>query len=94
MPMTIKLGDTGDKREAPSAGLRPVESPGGRTASTGVFGPETEQAVKDFQQSNGLVVGRRSRSGHMEPYPPLPRGVAHAYRPVPLGRWWPCCRVC
>jgi len=28
----------------------------GPDSVTGVFGPETEQAVKDFQQSNGLVV--------------------------------------
>jgi peptidoglycan hydrolase-like protein with peptidoglycan-binding domain len=55
MPKTIKLGDTGDdvKRlqrvfaRAKALGFDDVD---------GTFGPETEIAVKDFQQSNGLTV--------------------------------------
>jgi peptidoglycan hydrolase-like protein with peptidoglycan-binding domain len=55
MPTTIKLGDTGDDVKrlqrvfARSKALGP-------DSVDGVFGPETEQAVKDFQQSNGLAV--------------------------------------
>lgn len=54
MPQTIKLGDKGDdvKRlqrvfaRSKVLGFDDVD---------GVFGPQTEQAVKDFQQSNGLT---------------------------------------
>jgi peptidoglycan hydrolase-like protein with peptidoglycan-binding domain len=55
MPMTIKLGDTGDdvKRLQRVFARSKVLGP---DSVDGVFGPETEQAVKDFQQSNGLVV--------------------------------------
>ena len=54
MPATIKLGDTGDD-------VRRLQRVFTRTKVLGpddvdgVFGPKTEQAVKDFQQSNGLV---------------------------------------
>jgi peptidoglycan hydrolase-like protein with peptidoglycan-binding domain len=55
MPTTIKLGDSGDdvKRLQRVFARTKVLGP---DSVTGVFGPETEQAVKDFQQSNGLVV--------------------------------------
>ena len=55
MPQTIKLGDTGDdvKRLQRVFARMKVLGP---DDVDGVFGPQTEQAVKDFQQSNGLVV--------------------------------------
>jgi peptidoglycan hydrolase-like protein with peptidoglycan-binding domain len=55
VPTTIKLGDSGDdvKRLQRVFARTKVLGP---DSVTGVFGPETEQAVKDFQQSNGLVV--------------------------------------
>ena len=55
MPTTIKLGDAGDDVKrlqrvfAREKALLPDDV-------DGVFGPKTEQAVKDFQQSEGLVV--------------------------------------
>jgi peptidoglycan hydrolase-like protein with peptidoglycan-binding domain len=55
MPATIKLGDTGDDVKrlqwvfVRTKGLGPDNL-------DGVFGPQTEKVVKDFQQSNGLVV--------------------------------------
>src|SRR5262245_57873457 len=54
MPATIKLGDTGDdvKRLQRVFARAKVLGPGD---VDGVFGPKTDQAVKDFQQSNGLV---------------------------------------
>lgn len=70
MPATIKLGDTGDDVKrlqrvfARNKALGPDEV-------DGVFGPRTEQAVRDFQQSNGLaadgVVGPITWS-HVHPY--------------------------
>ncbi len=54
MPATIKLGDTGDDVKrlqrvfARSKALGP-------DSVDGVFGSQTEQAVKDFQQSEGLL---------------------------------------
>jgi peptidoglycan hydrolase-like protein with peptidoglycan-binding domain len=54
MPQTIKLGDNGDdvKRLQRVFARSKVLAFDG---VDGVFGPQTEQAVKDFQQSNGLV---------------------------------------
>jgi peptidoglycan hydrolase-like protein with peptidoglycan-binding domain len=55
IPATIKLGDTGD-------GVKRLQRVFVRTKVLGpdnldgVFGPQTEKVVKDFQQSNGLVV--------------------------------------
>ena len=55
MPTTIKLGDTGDdvKRFQQVFARMKVLGP---DDVDGVFGPKTEQVVKDFQQSTGLVV--------------------------------------
>jgi peptidoglycan hydrolase-like protein with peptidoglycan-binding domain len=55
MPATIKLGDAGDdvKRFQRVFARMKVLGP---DDVDGVFGPQTEQVVKDFQQSNGLVV--------------------------------------
>jgi peptidoglycan hydrolase-like protein with peptidoglycan-binding domain len=55
MPATIKLNDTGDdvKRLQRVFARAKVFSPDG---IDGAFGPQTEQAVKDFQQSEGLLV--------------------------------------
>jgi hypothetical protein len=70
VPTTIKLGDSGDdvKRLQRVFARTKVLGP---DSVTGVFGPETEQAVKDFQQSNGLVldgvVGPITWS-HIHPY--------------------------
>jgi peptidoglycan hydrolase-like protein with peptidoglycan-binding domain len=54
MPATIKIGDTGDdvKRLQRVFARAKVLGP---DSVDGVFGPQTEQAVKDFQQSEGLV---------------------------------------
>jgi peptidoglycan hydrolase-like protein with peptidoglycan-binding domain len=70
MPTTIKLGDAGDD-------VRRLQRAFARTKVLGpddvdgTFGPKTEQAVKDFQQSNGLavdgVVGPLTWS-HIHPY--------------------------
>jgi peptidoglycan hydrolase-like protein with peptidoglycan-binding domain len=55
MPATIKLGDTGDD-------VKRLQRVFVRTKELvpddfdGVFGSQTEKVVKDFQQSNGLVV--------------------------------------
>jgi peptidoglycan hydrolase-like protein with peptidoglycan-binding domain len=55
MPTTIKLGDTGDDvKRLQRVFARNKEL--GPEDVDGVFGPKTDQAVKDFQQSNGLVV--------------------------------------
>jgi peptidoglycan hydrolase-like protein with peptidoglycan-binding domain len=55
MPTTIELGDSGDdvKRLQRVFARAKVCGP---DAVDGVFGPQTEDAVKDFQQANGLVV--------------------------------------
>jgi peptidoglycan hydrolase-like protein with peptidoglycan-binding domain len=55
MPTTIKLGDTGDdvKRLQRVFARMKVLAP---DELDGIFGPRTEEAVKDFQESNGLVV--------------------------------------
>ena len=55
MPTTIKLGDTGDdvkRLQRVFARMKVLAS----DDLDGVFGPRTEDAVKDFQESNGLVV--------------------------------------
>jgi len=55
MPATVKLGDSGED-------VRRLQRVFARTKVlgfddvNGIFGPATEQAVKDFQQSNGLVI--------------------------------------
>src|SRR4029450_126045 len=55
MPTTIKLGDTGDDvKRLQRVFARNKEL--GPEDVDGVFGPKTDPAVKDFQQSNGLVV--------------------------------------
>jgi peptidoglycan hydrolase-like protein with peptidoglycan-binding domain len=70
MPSTIKLGDTGDnvKRLQRVFVRMKTMSPGDLD---GTFGPKTELAVKDFQQSNALaadgVVGPATWS-HVNPY--------------------------
>ena len=55
MPTTIRLGDTGEdvKRLQRVFARMKVLGPGAIDAT---FGPQTEDAVKDFQQSAGLVV--------------------------------------
>ena len=55
MPATIKLGDSGDdvKRLQRVFARTKVLGP---DSVNGVFGAQTDQAVRDFQQSNGLVV--------------------------------------
>lgn len=80
MPTKIKLGDSGDdvKRLQRVFVRMKVLSPGDLD---GTFGPKTELAVKDFQQSNGLtvdgVVGPITWN-HVNPYreasPPLKAG--------------------
>jgi peptidoglycan hydrolase-like protein with peptidoglycan-binding domain len=54
MPATIKTGDSGDDVKRLQRVLARMKTLGPDDV-TGVFGPQTEQAVKDFQQSNGLV---------------------------------------
>ena len=70
MPATIKLGDTGDDVKRLQRVFARAKTLGPDSID-GVFGPETEQAVKDFQQSNGLtvdgVVGPVTWS-HIHPY--------------------------
>ena len=71
MPATIKLGDTGDEvRRLQRVFAR--DKTLGPEEVTGTFGPQTEQAVKDFQQSNGLVV-----DGVVGP---ITWGLIHPYR--------------
>ena len=54
MPATIKLGDTGDDvKRLQRVFARNKEL--GPEDVDGVFGPLTDQTVKDFQQSNGLA---------------------------------------
>jgi len=70
MPKTIKLGDTGDdvKRLQRVFARSKVLGP---ENVDGIFGAGTEQIVKEFQQSNGLlvdgVVGPITWS-HIHPY--------------------------
>jgi|GEM_PF-3365818 len=70
MPATIKLGDTGDDVRRLQRVFARNKSLG-PDAVDGVFGPRTEQVVKDFQQANGLVadgvVGPVTWS-HVHPY--------------------------
>lgn len=83
MPTTIKLGDTGDDVKR----LQRVFARGkalGPDEVDGVFGPKTETAVKDFQQSNGLtvdgIVGPATWS-HIHPY----REASPTLQPGSLG---------
>lgn len=55
MPTTIKAGDTGDDVKRLQRVFARVKALGPNDVD-GVFGPRTTQAVKDFQQSNGLAV--------------------------------------
>jgi peptidoglycan hydrolase-like protein with peptidoglycan-binding domain len=70
MPTTIKLGDTGDDVKRLQRAFARMKILGAADVD-GVFGPNTEQAVKGFQQSNGLavdgVVGPITWS-HVPPY--------------------------
>jgi peptidoglycan hydrolase-like protein with peptidoglycan-binding domain len=70
MPATIKLGDTGDDVRRLQRVFARAKTLGPDSID-GVFGPETGQAVKDFQQSNGLtvdgIVGPVTWS-HIHPY--------------------------
>ena len=85
MPTTIKLGDSGDdvKRLQRVFARTKVLEP---DSVTGVFGPETEQAVKDFQQSNGLVAASSARSHGATSTRTVRRRPQS--RPAPSGRWW------
>jgi len=70
MPATIKLGDTGDDVKRVQRVFARMKTLGPEDV-TGIFGPQTEQAVKDFQQSNGLVVDGVVGPitwGHIHPY--------------------------
>ena len=92
MPATIKLGDTGDdvKRLQRVFARTKVLGP---ESVDGVFGPETDQAVRDLQQSKGLVldgiVGPTTWS-HLHPY----REASPTLQAGSLGRWSPCSRAC
>ena len=55
MPATIKLGDTGDDVKRLQRVFARMKTLGPEDV-TGIFGPQTDQAVRGFQQSNGLVV--------------------------------------
>jgi peptidoglycan hydrolase-like protein with peptidoglycan-binding domain len=55
MPTTIKIGDTGDDVKRLQRVFARAKTLGPDSVD-GVFGPETDQAVRDFQQANGLVV--------------------------------------
>jgi peptidoglycan hydrolase-like protein with peptidoglycan-binding domain len=70
MPATIKLGDTGEDVKRIQRVFARIKVLGPDDVD-GVFGSKTEQAVKDFQQSSGLVVdsvvGPITRS-HVPPY--------------------------
>src|SRR6478672_12032684 len=50
----VKLGDTGDAVSQAQRGLR--RSPNTTLVVDGQFGPKTETATKEFQQSVGLPV--------------------------------------
>jgi peptidoglycan hydrolase-like protein with peptidoglycan-binding domain len=92
MPTTIKLGDTGDdvKRLQRVFARMKVLGPGD---VDGVFGPQTEQVVKDFQQSNGLVVDGVVGPITWSHYTHTARHHRRS-RSDPSGRWWPCSRAC
>src|SRR5262249_19192699 len=91
MPATIKLGDTGDDvKRLQRVFVRTKDL--GPDNLDGVFGPQTEKVVKDFQQSNGLVVdgvvGPITWS-HLHP-------IARHHRHSKLdhsGQWWLCSRT-
>ena len=70
MPTTIRLGDTGEDVKRLQRAFARMKVLGPEKVD-GVFGPQTDVAVKDFQQSNGLqadgVVGPLTWS-HVPPY--------------------------
>ena len=70
MPKTIKLGDTGDDVKRLQRVFARMKILGPESVD-GIFGAGTEQIVKEFQQSNGLlvdgVVGPITWS-HIHPY--------------------------
>ena len=82
MPTTIKLGDTGEdvKRLQRVFARMKVLGP---DDVDGVFGPQTEQVVKDFQQSNGLVVDGVVGPITWKPPTPIPRGITDAPDRIP-----------
>lgn len=55
MSTTIRLGDTGEDVRRLQRAFARIKVLGPEKVD-GVFGPQTDLAVKDFQQSNGLVV--------------------------------------
>src|SRR5690349_19883486 len=55
MPATIKLGDTGDDVKRLQRVFARMKVLGPENVNGG-FGAQTDRAVRDFQQSNGLVV--------------------------------------
>ena len=63
MPYTVKLGDTGTDVEGLQERLQDLNYL--KAGSTGYFGTDTESAVKDFQERNGLSadgnVGEQTR---------------------------------
>jgi peptidoglycan hydrolase-like protein with peptidoglycan-binding domain len=83
MPATTRPGDTGDDVKRVQRVFVRMKVLGPEDVD-GVFGPRTEQAVKDFQQSNGLavdgIVGPLT-SGHLPPY----REASPSLQPGSLG---------
>jgi len=69
MPATIKLGDTGDDVKRLQRVLARTKVLGPDSVD-GVFGPQTEQAVKDFQQSAGLLADGIVGPGTWSQLPP------------------------
>ena len=92
MPATIKLGDTGDDvKRLQRVFARAKEL--GPADVNGVFGAKTDQVVRDFQQSNGLVVdgivGPITWS-HVHPY----REASPTLQSGSSGPSWPSSRAC
>lgn len=92
MSTTIRLGDTGEDVRRLQRAFARIKVLGPEKVD-GVFGPQTDLAVKDFQQSNGLqadgVVGPLTWS-QLPPY----REASPRFRQDRSGRWWQCSRRC